>query len=663
DDHKLEELDLRTRALETRIAFCNLFRVLSKEKRLLIILDDLHWIDSTCLKILEFVIANCSLDSAIMFILLYRPERENGEAVEFDIKPGSADLEEITISEVDDEACRELLVKILSGISESGSGNVAGEVESFLLEHAEGNPFFLEELILDLVESDVIEETNSHWDFSGPVDEIYIPSSLAGLLQSRLDHLPSEWKSVLQKSSVLGVEFQLKLYSRMVEKLSLDFNRSVFRNLELKKFLIGKGTAFEQKYFFRNILIHDTAYNSILESNRKLLHRTAAESVMNLYAEEEEKIAGILVHHWEMAGDIEQAILWGMKALNHAAVSYQHSVILDLSSKLQEWLQELPEQPERNQQLLEVLTIRHVTLGLLGRREEQEKLLFRMYGIAEENLLQEWFVEIQRDLGDLYMETGRMTEAREYYEKARDNAHEACDRSGEGKTLSNLGNLNYKQKRLAEAQECHEKALELHREVGNRKSEGKTLGNLGILFTSQGRTSDAFECYMKALEIHQELGNRRSEGIVYANLGNLHFNKNVLDESRMCYENALRIAMDVGDTINQGITYGNLGSLHRKQNRPEKSLECYNSAIRISRGVGDVVNECLNLGNLGIIFFDQGRTEEALSCYTQAYSKIIKLELGINGLKEFTELRGKLLSSGIADEDIPWPIHWNPPGE
>lgn len=663
DDHKLEELDIRTRALETRIAFCNLFRVLSKEKRLLIILDDLHWIDSTCRIILEFVIANCSTDSAIMFNLLYRPERENGEAVEFDIKPSSADLEEITISEIDDRACRELLEKILSGISERGSENVAREVESFLLEHAEGNPFFLEELVLDLAESDVLKETNGHWDFNSPVGEIYIPSTLAGLLQSRLDHLPLEWKSVLQKSSVLGVEFQLKLYSKMVKKLSLDFNRNVFRNLELKKFLIGKGTAFEQKYFFRNILIHDTAYNSILESNKKLLHQTAAESVMNLYAEEEEKISGILVHHWEMAGDIDQAILWGMKALNHAAASYQHSVILDLSRKLQKWLQELPEQPKRNQQLLEVLTKRHVTLGLLGRREEQEKLLFRMYGIAEENLLQEWYVEIQRDLGDLYRETGRMTEAREYYEKARENAHKACDRSGEGKTLTNLGNLNYVQTRLAEAQECYEKALDLHREVGNRRSEGITLGNLGNLFKSQRRTSEAYECYMKALEIHQELGNRRSEGIVYANLGNLHFNQNVLDESRMCYENALRIAMDVGDSINQGITFGNLGNLHRIQNRPEKSLECYNSAIRISCEIGDVVNECLNLGNLGILLFDQDRSEEALSCYTQAYSNIIKLELGMNGLDKFAELRGKLLSSDAINEDIPWPIHWDPPGE
>ncbi len=663
DDHKMEGLDVRTRTLETRIAFCNFFRVLSKEKRLLIILDDLHWIDSTCRRILEFVIANCSTDSAIMFNLLYRPERENGEAIEFDIKPSSADLEEITISEVDDGACRELLVKILSGVSESGSGNVAGEVESFLLEHAEGNPFFLEELILDLVESDVLKETDDYWDFKSPVSEIYIPSSLAGLLQSRLDHLPSEWKSVLQKSSVLGVEFQLKLYSKMMEQLSLDFNRSVFRNLEQKRFLIGKGTAFEQKYYFRNILIHDTAYNSILESNRKLLHRTAAESVMNLYAEEEEKIAGILVHHWEMAGDMDQAILWGMKALNHAAASYQHSVILDLSRKLQKWLQELPEQPERNQQLLEVLTKRHVTLGLLGRREEQEKLLLRMYGIAEENLFQEWFMEIQRDLGDLYMETGRMTEAREYYEKVRDASHEAGDRSGEGKTLTNLGNLNYKQTRLAEAQDCYEKALKLHREVGNRRNEGKTLGNLGNLFKSQKRTSEAFDCYMKALEIHQELGNRRSEGIVYVNLGNLHYGQNVLDESRICYEKALRIATDVGDSINQGTTFGNLGNLHRIQNRPEKSLECFNRAIRISREIGDVVNECLNLGNLGILFFDQDRPEEALSCYTQAYSKIIKLELGMNGLNKFTELRGKLLSSDAVDEDIPWPIHWDPPGE
>ena len=229
-----------------------------------------------------------------------------------------------------------------------------------------------------------MKENDEQWIFTSPVSEIYIPASLTGLLQSRLDRLPEEWKAVLQKTSVLGIEFKLKLYSRLVEELAIkEDSREILNNLERRQFLVCMSTAFKQLYVFRHILIHDTVYNSILESNRRLLHRITAGLIEEMYPDNKQDIADILVHHWERAGVRDKAIHWGTVNLDYKVETYQHEKALELSEKLETWILEPPLDEESTENLLEVMMNRAVTLDLLGRKTEQEHLLLRMLEIAE----------------------------------------------------------------------------------------------------------------------------------------------------------------------------------------------------------------------------------------------------------------------------------------
>ncbi len=658
-DRRLDELDSKAIALETRIAFRNLLKAITGKRRLIVVLDDLHWIDSTCRNVLEFIIANCNTERPVLFLLAYRPENEDGKAVEFDIKPGYAELEEISLPSIDKEACSEIIAKMLSGISTDGTAKVSPKVEDFLLMHSQGNPFFLEELILDIVESNILNENDGQWMFSSSVNNIYIPSSLTGLLQSRLDRLPEDWKGVLQKSSVLGVEFKLKLYNKLVEELAIEENSgAIFNSLERRQFLIGMGTAFEHKYMFRHILIHDTAYNSMLESNRRLLHKITARLIEEMYPDDEQEIADILAHHWERANVRDKAIHWGIINLEYTVDTYQHEKALELSRKLESWIMEEPLDKESSEKLFEVMMHRVVTLDLLGRRKDQEQMLLRMKEIADAHEMSTWQGKILSALGNVFRITGRLNKAGECYFSALNIHRKNGNLKYEREVLCNLGILSRIRGRTDEAQKYFKTALEMNLEEGDRRTEGILLGNLGNSYFNQDRMDEAIDCYEKALAISREVGDRKNEGIALGNLGNPYVSKNQIEKALVYFQQALELHREIGYRKSEGMTLGNLGDLYYEYDRFEESRECYEEALEIHLEVGNRRMEAVILAALASLQMKQSDQSGALKYYQDALSIIEELDLAGRGFEQLTELHNNLLSCGVSEKKVPWPSHW-----
>ena len=658
-DKRLSELDSKAIALETRIAFRNLLKALAANKRLIVVLDDLHWIDSTCRNVLEFVISNCSTKTPILFLLIYRPEREDGRTVEFDIKHSYAELEEIPISSIDKQPCQEIIAKILSGLGTDETLEISTEVEDFLLKYSQCNPFFLEELILDTVESNILHENKGRWEFTRPVSGVPIPSSLKGLLQSRLDHLSEEWKGVLQKSSVLGVEFKLKLYNRLAEELSIEKDsREVLNNLERRQFLIGMGTAFEQKYMFRHILIHDAAYNSILESNRKLLHRITAGLIEEMYPDDEQEIADILAHHWERAGVRDKAIQWGIINLVYKVKTYQHEKALELSEKLESWILEQPLDTDSSDKLLEVMMQKVSTLDLLGRRKDQEQMLLRMNGIADEYELSTWKGKIQSALGTVLRITGRLNEAGEFCRNALEIQRRTGNRKYESEALCNLGIISRIKDKPGEAQEYFEMALKINREDDNRSMEGILLGNLGNFYFDQGQMDEAIRYYKEALEINRETGDRRNEGIALGNLGNPLIAKGETELALEYYRQALKLHREVGNRKSEGVTLGNIGVLYFEHDRFDESREYYEKALEIHMEVGNRRMEAVFCADLALLRLKQNDAAGALEYYRKSLAIIEELDLTSVGFEQLAVLHSSLISHGFSEMEAPWPVHW-----
>lgn len=615
DDKRLDELDERAIALETRIAFSGLIKALSGSKKLIVVLEDVHWLDANDRSVLEFVIENCVTDIPVIFLLLYRPEREDGSIVEFLFNPAYAVSDEIEVVEVDERASGELARQLLGNMGDTGVTGISSETCDFLLKRSCGNPFFLEELVYDLVERGHLVEQGGEWKLDLYRDEHLVPDSLNGLIRSRLERLPESWRSVLQNSSVLGMEFQLKLYWKLVNKLFLGrCHLDVFDGLEHSKMLVSRMSAFEKMYLFRHILVHNTAYASILEGNLKKLHRAAAESIEELFPSERERVSGILMHHYDKAGEHEKAIEWGFKALKH----YSGEEALKISYRLEDLLEETMTGDELGESVFKLLSYRDKSLDLLCRREEQGLTIERMVDSASRSNSDYRMAVALKKRGALARVTGRLDDARADWERSLELIRRTDDKTFEGIVLGNLGALDLNQGRVDIAVERFEKALEIHRRDGDQRSEGIILMNLGIIHKNQGRLDEALACYEQTLETARKVGDRRTAGDVLGNIGSLLWSKGDLSGAGEYYRQSMETQQEIGNRRSAAITLSNLAVLHQSQGLFDESLDDFSKALDAIRDTKDRFMEGNILSNLGVLQAERGEMEQAKGCYEQA---------------------------------------------
>lgn len=633
-DSRLEQLNSKAVSLETRVAFRKLLEALSRKGKLVVVLEDVHWLDEDGGQILKTLAESCIAKHPIVFILVHRPEREDGAGIEFKFNSAVTSCELIEVSEVDEAACRELIRKLLGSLSETGVDRVHKGTVRFLLNRSSGNPFYLEELVYDLTERGVLVEQGKEWKLDVSVEELSVPESLTGLIQSRLDRLPESWKSVLQNSSVLGIEFQLKLYWKLVKKLYLGrCHTDVFDGLEQKQMLQSELIALERKYLFRHILVHDTAYSSIIEPNLKKLHKAAAESMEEMFSGELDNISVFLMHHYDRADEKGKAIEWGFKTMKR----YTGSEQLKISLRMESLLLEEQSGNQLDESVFKMLSYREKALSTMADREEQRKTIQRMIDLAEKTGSDLNMAIALKKRGALTMFTGKLDESVGDLQKALDLAVKAGDRNFQSIVLGNLGGLHANQGRIDQAQKFFENALEIHRETGDLHSEGIILMNLGVMQKTRGHMTRAREYYQQSIEIARRVGDRITVANVLGNIGSLQWTMGLLDEAADNYRESLDMQRELGNRRSEGLTLGNLGILQMHQKKYDEAQCSYLSGLKIVREIGDSLVEGSILGNLGILYSTQNMLDEARSHYEKA--------IEINRRVGNTRMEGTVLSN------------------
>lgn len=183
----------------------------------------------------------------------------------------------------------------------------------------------------------------------------------------------------------------------------------------------------------------------------------------------------------------------------------------------------------------------------------------------------------ERDAGCLVDEAralyrkGALREALDKLRKALAICREACDRQGEGATLTSLGQLHKESGELLEALEHHRQALAICRELHDRQGEGTTLNNLGEVLLRLGRLQEALEHCRQALVIRREVRDRQGEGTTLNNLGTACYGLGRLEEALEYYRQALAIAREMGDRRSEEVILGNLETLHGRVGRTEEA--------------------------------------------------------------------------------------------
>jgi ABC-type oligopeptide transport system substrate-binding subunit/class 3 adenylate cyclase len=288
---------------------------LTQDGPVAVVLEDLHWADATSLQLLEPLFADTEA-TALLLVLTSRLERDHPwwrvkEDVSRELPHRITDT---TLEALSGDAGRELLHALVGG------DTLPPDVERRILEPAEGNPFFLEELIRSLVDAGAVVHDEQGWRFvhDAPLE---VPPTVEKVILARIDRLDAGTRDALVAASVLGRQFGLPLLEAVVGAEEGAMRQSLLDLMRLD--LVREGRRWpEPEYRFKHALIQEAAYRTLVTADRNRLHREAAVWLEARYAGREEEVAGLLAHHWLAADDEDKAVTYLTIAGDRARQEY-----------------------------------------------------------------------------------------------------------------------------------------------------------------------------------------------------------------------------------------------------------------------------------------------------------------------------------------------------
>jgi ABC-type oligopeptide transport system substrate-binding subunit/class 3 adenylate cyclase len=277
-----------------------LFTRLGERGPVAVAIDDMHWADATSIQLATSLLGATD-ESGLLVVIAMRTERDRA-AWQFRERAASQyphRFTELALESLGADAEHELLDELV------GRGTLPDSLEKRLLGDAEGNPFFLEELVGAIVDAGALVRTDGAWRFDHEV-ELVVPDSVEQVILARIARLTPKARQVLTAAAVLGRHFSQPLLEHLVEAdESLGQPLTELQRLDL----IRENRRWPQpEYRFKHALIQESAYRTIVTATRHALHRRAAEFLEQRREEGGDAPLDLLAHHWLGAEDEEQAI-------------------------------------------------------------------------------------------------------------------------------------------------------------------------------------------------------------------------------------------------------------------------------------------------------------------------------------------------------------------
>lgn len=285
--------------------------VLAMRRPVILILEDLHWIDPSSAEILGNLLS-LVFTSPILFCMVMRPERDTAgwKAINTARQTLGSSLTEIALEPLSDLESRQLVGNLLAieALPES--------MRSLILQKSEGNPFFVEEVVRMLIEHGAIVQTGAGWTAGSNLEQVNIPDNLQGLLMARIDRLSDEGKRTLKVASVVGRKFSARILQQVLAGSTADTaagmesTMNALSGLESSGLILISEVQPDLIYYFRHTLVQDAAYASLLASDRQRLHLAVGETVEMIYPDQVTscEMAPRLGQHFNEAGDMVRAL-------------------------------------------------------------------------------------------------------------------------------------------------------------------------------------------------------------------------------------------------------------------------------------------------------------------------------------------------------------------
>jgi class 3 adenylate cyclase/tetratricopeptide (TPR) repeat protein len=669
----LEAPQRRQRALEA------LKRVLLRESQvqpLLLVFEDLHWIDAETQALLDTLVE--SLPTAHLLLLVnYRPEYQHGWG-------SKTYYTQLRLDPLPPTSADEFLHALL------GDDPSLPPFKSLLIARTSGNPFFLEESVRTLVETGVLVGEPGAYRLARPLDGLQVPATVQAVLAARIDRLPPEEKRLLQTAAVIGTDVSFALLQAMADVPEAVLHRSL-AHLQTAEFLYAMRLFPEPEYAFKHALTHEVAYGSLLLERRRALHARIVEVLEALASERVAEVAsgakGLpagrqdpdqverLAYH-ALRGEVwDKAVTYyqraGARASDRAA--FREAVVA-----FEQALQALAHLPEDGDTRLLAFGL-SLTLGgvlfilgeyrrdlaLLGEAEALARalddrarlgrVLAQMAGVLRvtgdhdgaiaagrqalaladeigESALQ---AHASYTLGQAYWSRGDCEQAAALLRRSLETADR---KSGTPSTDMRIQSQAWLARILsalgafAEGWQHGEEALRLATLAGRGNPPIIAHAGLGHLYLIQGDLEHAILVLEQGLALGRASGNRPSVMAMAADLGCAAALQGRLIEARALLEEATSEGIRTGGRAGQAYRVAWLSEVCRLEGRNEEAWQHACQALDLARQFKERGHEALALHQLGVVYAhaDPPDVAQAEAHYQQALA--LAAELGMRPL-------------------------------
>jgi class 3 adenylate cyclase/tetratricopeptide (TPR) repeat protein len=281
----------------------------SEIRPLIMAFEDLHWMDESSEDVLKYLLENMS-GARLFMIFTYRPEFVHTWG-------GRSYHSQVNLNRFSNRESLAMASHLLN------TEDLDRDLEDFILEKTEGIPFFIEEFIRSLKDSNIIEKRDGKCSLTKGIQDISVPATIQDLIMARIDSLPEDAKEVLQTGAVVEREFSYELIKRVMglQEQELLSRLSGLKDAEL---LFERGIYPQSTYIFKHALTQEVAYESLLKQRRREIHGRIAIAVEEVYADRPEEHYETLARHYERSGNtakaIDYLILAGEKSNRHHSV-------------------------------------------------------------------------------------------------------------------------------------------------------------------------------------------------------------------------------------------------------------------------------------------------------------------------------------------------------
>ena len=537
DDPMWQALDPSQRRQQTLGAVKRLLLRESQVQPLILLFEDLHWIDSETQAMLESLVESLPT-SRLLLLVNYRPEYQHGWA-------NKTYYTQLRLDPLPPESAGEILNSVL------GNDHGLQSLKELLIERTEGNPFFLEESVRTLVETKVLAGERGNYHLEKKVESTQVPATVQAVLAARIDRLPLEEKQLLQSAAVIGKDVPFSLLQAITELSDEELRRGL-THLQAAEFLYETSLFPDLEYTFKHALTHEVAYGSLLHERQRALHARIVEAIETLYSDRLIEQVERLAHHAARGEVWEKALTYLRQAGTKADA---RSAIREAASYFEQALTalaHLPESRETREQAIDLHFNLRVSLGALGEGERVLEHLRAAEALA--NALGD-----ERRLARVNVYIARQLSAQGEYEQAVT----ACERAiAMARTLDDYGLEVVATNLLGQAYYYlgnYPKAVEaLRRNLVSLDSPvvrerfgaislpfANSRTSLALALAERGEFVEAVARCTEAIQIAEAVGHPYSVTAMYRGMGHLHLRRGDLHQATLALEHALEICQGV----------------------------------------------------------------------------------------------------------------------